>query len=97
MDLQIKGIHYDVSERTEEQIEKKVKKLEFAKDMIVDLLFKIEREKSIYNINVDITFRWGLSHHMKVSNQDLYDGIDSVIEKLKHKITKEKEKIQEHQ
>ncbi len=96
MNLQIKGIHYDVSERTIEHIEKKVKKLEFAKDMILDLLFKIERDKSGYIVNTDVDFRWGLSHHIKVSNHDLYDAIDSVVDKLKHKIAKEKEKIQEH-
>ncbi len=96
MNLQIKGIHYEVSDRTVEQIEKKVKKLEFAKDMITDLLFKIEREKTGYVINSDVNFRWGLSHHIKVSNHDLYDAIDSIIDKLKHKISKEKEKIQEH-
>ncbi len=97
MNLEIKGIHYELSERTVEQIEKKVKKIEFAKDMIVDLFFKIEREKSEYIIDVNINFRWGLSHHIKVSNHDLYDAIDVVIDKLKQKIIKEKEKVQEHQ
>jgi len=96
MNLEIKGIHYEVSENTIEQIEKKVKKLEFAADMIVDLLFKVEKDKSGYIITVDINFRWGLSHHIKVTNHDLYDGIDIIIEKLRNKVAKEKEKIQNH-
>ena len=54
------------------------------------------RGKAGYVINSDVNFRWGLSHHIKVSNHDLYDAIDSIIDKLKHKISKEKEKIQEH-
>ena len=96
MNLEIKGIHYEVSERTIEQIEKKVKKLEFAGDMIVDLLFRMERDKTGYIIIADINFRWGLSHHIKVTDHDLYDGIDKVIDKLKNKVAREKEKIQSH-
>ncbi|MCL2480357.1 MAG: HPF/RaiA family ribosome-associated protein [Spirochaetaceae bacterium] len=96
MNLEIKGIHYAVTERTTEQIEKKVKKLDFASDMIVDMLFRIERDKGIYAISTNINFRWGLSHHIKVENHDLYDGIDAIIEKIRNKVSKEKEKIQDH-
>ena len=96
MNLEIKGIHYEVAERTIEQIEKKVKKIDFASDMIMDLLFKIEREKGLYVISSNINFRWGLNHHIKVKNNDLYDGIDQIIDKIKNKVAKEKEKIQEH-
>jgi putative sigma-54 modulation protein len=96
MNLEIKGIHYEVTERTTEQIEKKVQKLDFVADKIVDLLFRIEREKGLYVISANINFRWGLSHHIKVENHDLYDGIDQIIEKIKNKVSKEKEKIQEH-
>ncbi len=96
MNLEIKGIHYEVTERTTEQIEKKVKKLDFAGDMIIDLLFRIERDKGLYIISVNINFRWGLSHHIKVEDHDLYDGIDKIMEKIKNKVAKEKEKIQEH-
>jgi len=96
MNLEIKGIHYEVTDRTTEQIEKKVKKLDFASDMIMDLLFRIEREKGIYIISVNINFRWGLSHHIKVEDHDLYDGIDKIMEKIRNKVAKEKEKIQDH-
>ena len=96
MNLEIKGIHYEVTERTTEQIEKKVKKLDFASDMVMDLFFRIERGKGIYTISVNINFRWGLAHHIEVEDHDLYDGIDKIMEKIKNKVTKEKEKIQDH-
>ena len=96
MNFEIKGIHYELSEKTTEQIEKKVKKLEFASDIIVDLIFRIEREKGLYIISVNINFRWGLSHHIKVEDHDLYDGIDKIMEKIKNKVAKEKERIQDH-
>lgn len=96
MDLEIKGIHYEISEKTIEQIEKKAKKLEFATELVKRLIFRIEKDKSGYIISVDINFSWGLDHHIKVTDHDLYDGIDIIIDKIKSKITKEKEKIQDH-
>ena len=95
MNLEIKGIHYEVTERTIEQIEKKAKKIEFASDMIMDLPFRIEREKGVYIISVNIVFRWGLNHFIKVENHDLYDGIDQMMDKIRLKVAKEKEKIQD--
>jgi len=96
MNLEIKGIHYEVTERTTEQIEKKAKKIEFASDMIIDLLFRIEWDKGVYIISVTINFRWGLSHYIKVENHDLYEGIDKIMEKIKNKVKKEKEKIKDY-
>jgi putative sigma-54 modulation protein len=95
MNLEIKGIHYELSEKTIQQIEKKVKTGEFADDFIVDLLFRVEKEKDLYIISVNINFKHGLSHHIQVEDHHLYDGIDKIIDKIKNKVTKEKERIQE--
>ncbi len=96
MDFEVKGIHYDVSEHTMEHLKKKMKRLEYANDLLVNLVISIEREKSVYNIDANLNFRWGTSGHIHLSNHDLYKGIDLIIDKLDIKITKEKEKIQEH-
>ncbi|MCL2293760.1 MAG: HPF/RaiA family ribosome-associated protein [Spirochaetes bacterium] len=95
MNLEIKGIHYEVTDRTIEQIEKKAKKIEFAADMIMDLPIRIEREKGVYIISVNINFRWGLTHYIKVEDHDLYDGIDKIMDKIRLKVAKEKEKIKD--
>ncbi len=96
MKFEIKGIHYDLDEETKEYIEKKVQRFDFAKDLIVDLLFSIRHEKNRFNIEANINFRWGYTAHLKVSSFDLPQGLDKLMDKMTAKIHKEKEKIQEH-
>ena len=94
MKFEVKGIHYELSDKTLEQFEKKIKRLEFANELVSNLTFSVEREKSQYNINADFSFNWGSDGHISLTNHDLYKGIDLIIDKLENKITKEKEKIQ---
>jgi ribosomal subunit interface protein len=97
MNYEVKGIHhYEISEKTLEQFQKKIKRVEFAADIIKTLEFAVEREKSQFNISADFTFTWGTPSHLHVSCHDLYEGIDLIIDKVENKISKEKEKIQTH-
>ncbi len=96
MNIEIKGVHYDVSKNTKEHMEKKLKKLEYTKDIIIDLLFTITRVKNGYTVESNINFRWGVRVHLKVESFELFEGIDKLFEKIEHKVTKEKEKVQHH-
>ena len=96
MNLEIKGVHYDLDEETKEYIEKKVQRFDFAKDLIMDLLFSVRHEKNRFKIETNINFRWGYSTHLKVSSFDLGEGLDKLMDKISAKIHKEKGKIQEH-
>lgn len=96
MNIEIKGVHYDVSKNTREHIEKKLKKLEYTKDIIIDLLFTITKVKNGYTVENNINFRWGTHAHLKVESFELFEGIDRLFEKLEHKVSREKEKIQQH-
>ena len=96
MNFEIKGIHYEVSQRTVEQFEKKIKRLDFASELLSKLTISVEREKSQYNLSADFSFTWGSGGHIMLSNHDLYKGIDLIVDKLENKISKEKEKIQSH-
>lgn len=96
MEFEVKGVHYELSEKTVEQFEKKMKRLEFASELISNLSFSVEREKNLYNLSADFTFTWGAAGYISLSNHDLYKGIDLIIDKLENKISKEKEKIQGH-
>lgn len=97
MNLEIKGVHYDVSDNTKKHIEKKLKRLGYAEELITDLLLTISHDKNGYGIDVTVNFKWGKSGHLKVETFDLFKGIDNLFDKLDNKIAKEKEKIQEHQ
>jgi putative sigma-54 modulation protein len=95
MNLEIKAVHFDLPQDYRELIEKKIQKIDFAQDMIVDLLFTVTKEKD-YAIDAQLNFRWGTSHHIKVNDFNLRDGIEKLIDKIDAKVSKEKEKIKQH-
>lgn len=97
MTVNVKGVHYNVSDRTNEYIDKRMEKLEFASDLIVDLNFVITKEsKGFFTVECNIHFRWGQNNHISVEERELYKAIDEIFDKLLLKISREKEKIQEH-
>ena len=96
MNVDIRGVHYDISDNTRDHVEKKLKRLAYAEDFIVDLLLTIAHDKNGYVIESTVNFKWSKSAHLKVDTFDLFKGIDNLFNKLDNKISKEKEKIQEH-
>lgn len=97
MNMEIKGVHYDVSDTTKEFINRKLEKIMFAKDYIVDLPITVTKEKPGYTVEATIHFRWGHTAHVKASpTHELYEGIENMITKLDHVVHKEKDKMTEH-
>ncbi len=97
MTVEVKGVHYEVSEKTREYVDKKLKRLAKVEDLVIDFHMTISREpKGMYITDSDIHFRWGKVSHVKVENRDLYKAIDMMFDKIEQKTLKEKEKIQEH-
>ena len=96
MNVDIQGVHYDISDNTRDHVQKKLKRLNYAEDLIVDLLLTISHDKNGYGIEATVNFRWSKSAHIKVETYDLFKGIDNLFNKLDNKISKEKEKIQDH-
>jgi putative sigma-54 modulation protein len=96
MNVEIKGVHYNISDEEKEVIEKKLHRIEFIKDKIVDIIFCIVKEKKDFKLEVSISFRWGTSAYLHVRDFSVAGGIDKLFNKLEIKISKEKEKIQEH-
>lgn len=96
MEYELKGIHYEISDRTREYLTKKFKRLEFGSELITALTISITREKSRYAIEANVNFRWGVSSHVGIECVRLYKGIELITDKLENKIRKEKEKIKEH-
>lgn len=97
MTVNVKGVHYYVSDNTNEYIDKRLEKLEFAKDLIVDLSIVITKEsKGFFTVEANIHFRWNQTSHMKVEERELFKAIDELVDKLQIKVSKEKEKIKQH-
>ena len=97
MTAEIRGVHFEIQEKTREYIEKKLERLEFAKELLLELPITITRgKKDGYEVEANLHFRWGSSAHLGVQNYDVLAGIDSLFDKLEAKVAKEKSKIQEH-
>jgi len=94
MNIKIKAEHFTMHDDAKEYLNKKLERLHNAENMIVDLLIVIKKEKD-FDAEATVNFRWGVSVHVKEADFDLIKAIDTMIDKLEHKITKEKEKVKE--
>ena len=96
MNLEVKGVHFDVDEQTKDMIDKKLKRIGFAEDYIIDQIFTLTRIKNGYTCESNTNFKWGLSAHIRVDAIRLREGLDILFDKLELKISKEKDKVQDH-
>ncbi len=96
MNVDVKGVHLDISQNVRDYLNKKLKRLSYAEDLIVDLLFTLSQDSKAYKAEANINFRWGTSAHIGVDTFNLIKGIDLLFDKLDVKIRKEKDKIQDH-
>ncbi len=96
MKVDVKGVHLEISDSDRQYIEKKLGRIDFARESIVDLLFTITQERSAYKLEANINFRWGHAIHVGVDSFELVKGIDKLFDKMELKVNKEKEKIQAH-
>lgn len=96
MNVDIQGVHYDITENTRNHLDKKLKRLTYAEKDIMDLLLTIAHDKNGYVVECNINFQWGKTAHIQVDSFDLFKGIDNLFNKLDSKVSKEKERMQEH-
>jgi putative sigma-54 modulation protein len=96
MNIDVKALHFELTENTKEYLHKKLERIAYAKDMIVDLLFVFNKEK-VFKLECTLNFRWGVSTHLTETSFELNEAIDKLVDKVEHKITKEKEKVQQKQ
>jgi len=96
MNTEIKGVHVEITEKIRDYVGKKLQRLEFAKDYLIDLLFHFSQEKSLYKLEANINFRWGHSIHVGEEGFDIFEGIDKLFDKMELKISKEKKRVQDH-
>ncbi len=96
MHLDIKGVHYHVSDNTREFIDRKIEKLMFAKDYIMNLHITITKDSNGFTTDVNVSFKWGKTSHLSEKSYELWEALELLFDKLQIKVKKEKEKIQDH-
>ena len=96
MNLQMQAVHFDMKDETREFIEKKLERLGFAEDLIVDMEVNLVKDTHEYELECLVHFRWGKKVAIKYKSYDLHEGIDTLTDKVALKVKKEKGKIKEH-
>ena len=96
MNLELTGVHIDITDEVRDYFSKKMQRLDFARTYIIDLLFKVIKEKHGMKVESTINFKWGTSAHVSVDSFDIFEAIDALFDKIEKKVKKEKDKVQHH-
>lgn len=94
MTIDVRSVHFDLGEKNRAYLDKKLERVAYAKDLIVDLLFCFTKEKQ-FKCECTVNFRWGATAHVQETNFDLVAGMDMMMDTLEQKISKEKSKVQD--
>jgi putative sigma-54 modulation protein len=96
MTVETKGIHVEITQRTQDYINAKMPRLDYAKDLIMNFMLNISREKNLFKVDATLNFRWGAVKHVGVENYDLTQGIDALFDTVDEVVEKEKSKVKDH-
>ncbi len=94
MTVDVRSVHFTLSDASRDYLDKKLERIGYADDKVVDLIFVFTKEKD-FKLEATVNFRWGTQAHVVEHELDVNPGIDKLIDRLEQKITKEKEKVQE--
>ncbi len=95
MTVDVRCVHFELSETSRAYLDAKLERIGYAKDMIVDLIFVITKDKD-FKLEATANFRWGVQAHVEERDFELNAAIDKLVDRLEQKVSKEKEKVQEH-
>jgi len=95
MNVDVRSVHFDLSDKSRAYLDGKLERIGYAKDMIVDLLFVFTKDSKDFKCEATVNFRWGVQAHLLEHSFDINSGIDILMDRLEQKISKEKGKIQE--
>jgi len=92
MKLDLTGIKNDITPAIHDFVAKKVKKLDkfFDRDTIVHVTFSAKQEKQKVDIRIEYK---GKTYIAEEDTDDLYTGIEKLIDKLQGQIIKQKTKV----
>ena len=98
MKIHIKGVHYDITEVTRDFLDSKLQKLDYAQDLVMDLhitLINLQSEHH-WKAEAHAHFKWGPVLHIEEVDDNLHEAIEKLFDRLDVKISKEKDKVQDH-
>ena len=95
MNLNVRGIKCSISDETRAFLDKKLQKLDFAEDYLQDLDIVMKRETigQGFHIEAQLHFKWGSVKQVSCDCYELYEGIESIADKIEAVARKEKSKV----
>lgn len=90
----INAVGFTLDEKESDMIDKKLKRIAYADDLIVDLTMKIKHDKA-YSFDTTVHFKWGPQAHVTGEDYDFSAALNKMMDVLDNKIKKEKDKVQE--
>ena len=97
MTTDVRWVHCEMDQKVADYIDRKVERLSFARELIVELPISIKKgKKDGYDLETTVHFRWGKSTRVGVRGYDLHTAVDALFDKLEEKVTRVKAKLQHH-
>lgn len=94
MNKTVNAVGFELEQKQSDMIEKKLKRLDYAEDLIIDLILRVKHDKQ-YSFDTTVNFRWGAQAHVSGEDYDFAAALNKMMDVLDNKINKEKEKVQE--
>lgn len=90
----VNAVGFELEEKQSDLIEKKIERIKYADDLIVDLIVKVKHEKA-YAFDATANFRWGAQAHVSAEDFDFAAALNKMMDTLDVKVKKEKDRVQE--
>ncbi len=85
---------FTLSKDQTELISKKLERIKYAENIIVDLILRVKEDKKFY-FDTTVNFKWGGNAHVSGDDFDFASALNKMMDVLDTKIKKEKDKNQE--
>jgi putative sigma-54 modulation protein len=95
MDYDVNAIGFELAEEQRELILKKLDRIKYAEDLIVDTKLKVKEDKKKYIFDCTVNFRWGGTAHVSADDYDFTAALNKLMDTLDQKVRKEKDKVQD--
>lgn len=94
MNITTSAVGFVFDEDQQNLVNKKLERVKYADDLIVDLILKVKEDKK-YIFETTVNFRWGTVAHVSAEDYEFASGLNKMMDTLDLKIKKEKDKIQQ--
>jgi putative sigma-54 modulation protein len=96
MNIKIHGGNFTITESIKDYIDKRIGKLSYFETHINEINFYLKSEKILFTVNSTLSIAKFAVYKFETTAGDIYSAIDKIIHIMDIKLSKEKNKIQDH-